>query len=395
VSQKTKPRKNKPRVAFVVQRCGPEVNGGAESLCLQVAQKMSDSWDTEILTTCALDYMTWENHYPEGTEECGGTTIRRFPNSSTRDVEAFDKLSAELHPQMEICTLDEQERWMKMQGPNSKALTSYIESHENEYDAFLFFGYLYATTVQNLPLVANKSFLVPCAHDEWPIYFSMFDRFFALPQKFVFNMESEKAFLEKRFFQLEMKGPTAGIGIELPDTKDPDGFIKKYQITAPYLLYCGRIDPSKGCAEMIEAFLFWKHRYSIPHQLVLVGNSAMEIPEHDDIIATGFVTLQEKWDAMAGCDWLMMPSKYESLSMVLLEAWSIGKPALVNRQCDVLIEHCEVGKGGLSYETWDEALDIITQIPHNTYTELGIQGQKYVQEKFNWPIICKKFELLL
>ncbi len=339
--------------------------------------------------------MTWENHFPEGVEECGGTAIRRFPNSSTRDIEVFDKISAELHSRIELCTLEEQEQWMKMQGPNSEALTSYIKSHENEFDAFIFFGYLYATTVQNLPLVATKSILVPCAHDEWPIYFSMFDRFFALPQKFVFNMESEKAFLEKRFFHLEMKGPTAGIGIELPDTKDPDGFIKKYQITAPYLLYCGRIDPSKGCAEMIGAFLFWKHRYSIPHQLVLVGNSAMEIPEHDDIIATGFVTLQEKWDAMAGCDWLMMPSKYESLSMVLLEAWNIGKPALVNRQCDVLIEHCEVGKGGLSYETWDEALDIITQIPHNTYTELGIQGQKYVQEKFNWPIICEKFKELL
>jgi len=146
VNPKTKPRRNKPRVAFVVQRCGPKVNGGAESLCLQVAQKMSDSWDTEILTTCALDYMTWENHFPEGVEECGGTAIRRFPNSSNRDIEVFDKISAELHSRIELCTLEEQEQWMKMQGPNSEALTSYIKSHKKEFDAFLFFGYLYATT---------------------------------------------------------------------------------------------------------------------------------------------------------------------------------------------------------------------------------------------------------
>ena len=120
----------------------------------------------------------------------------------------------------------------------------------------------------------------------------------------------------------------------------------------------------------------------------------MEIPEHKDIISTGFVSEQEKWDAMAGCDWLIMPSKYESLSMVLLEAWSIGKPALVNRQCDVLVEHCEVGKGGLSYETWDEALNIISQLPHSEYIKLGDQGVEYVKKKYNWPIICEKFKVL-
>jgi glycosyltransferase involved in cell wall biosynthesis len=395
VTAKTKSRKQKPRVAFIVQRCGKEVNGGAESLCLQVAQRMSNVWDTEILTTCALDYMTWENHFPEGAEKCGDTTIRRFPNSDIRDIEAFNEFSIELHQRIQLCSMEEQQQWMKMQGPNSNALSTYIETHKNDFTAFIFFGYLYATTVHNLPKVADKSYLVPCAHDEWPIYFSMFDRFFALPKKLVFNMDSEKAFLEQRFFHLKMDGPTAGIGIDLPDTTNPEVFIQKFKITTPYLLYCGRIDPSKGCTELIEAFLLWKLRNSLPHQLVLVGNPAMEIPEHDDIIATGFVTLQEKWNAMAGCDWLMMPSKYESLSMVLLEAWSIGKPALVNKQCDVLVEHCEVGKGGLSYESWDEALDIITQLPHTEYAKLATQGQKYVQEKYNWPIICEKFKALL
>ena len=112
-------------------------------------------------------------------------------------------------------------------------------------------------------------------------------------------MDSERSFLEQRFFHLKLEGPTAGIGIEPPKTTDANRFIEKYKISSPYLLYCGRIDPSKGCSEMIDAFLLWKFRYSVPHQLVLVGNPAMEIPEHPDIITTGFVTLQEKWNAMA------------------------------------------------------------------------------------------------
>src|SRR5437764_15378920 len=88
---------DRPRIAFVVQRCGVEVNGGAEAHCLQVAQRMAGYWQTEVLTTCALDYMTWENRYPEGLEEAGGTVIRRFPVDAPRDVAAFNRLSEELH----------------------------------------------------------------------------------------------------------------------------------------------------------------------------------------------------------------------------------------------------------------------------------------------------------
>lgn len=393
--QNNKTLVQRPRVAFVVQRCGAGVNGGAESLCLQVAQKMSDTWDVEILTTCALDYMTWENHYPEEVDLRDDVAIRRFPTSSTRNVDSFNQLSADLNSRMRLSSIKEQEQWMEKQGPNSPALTSYIKKHKDNFTAFIFFGYLYATTAQNLPLVADKSYLVPCAHDEWPIYFSMFDTLFSLPKKFVFNMESEKVFLEKRFFHLKLDGPTAGAGIDVPNQTSPKSFIQKYNISAPYLLYCGRIDPSKGCADLFDAFLRWKYEKRIPYQLVLVGKPAMEIPVHDDIISTGFVTPEEKWDAMAGCEWLVMPSKYESLSIVLIEAWSLGKPAIVNKKCDVLVEHCEVGKGGLYYDNWNQALDIIKQTSHLKYAKLAIDGRNYVHEKYNWASICKKYSSLL
>src|SRR3954449_1243287 len=84
------------KVAFVVQRCGREVNGGAESLCLQVAQRMAKHWQTEILTTCALDYTTWENSYQPGPDRVGGTVIHRFPVDHPRNIDAFNNLSAQL-----------------------------------------------------------------------------------------------------------------------------------------------------------------------------------------------------------------------------------------------------------------------------------------------------------
>ena len=75
----------KKKVAFVIQRCGLEVGGGAENHCLMIAQRMTAYWDVEILTTCALDYMTWQNHYPVGLEEVLGVKIKRFQVTEERN----------------------------------------------------------------------------------------------------------------------------------------------------------------------------------------------------------------------------------------------------------------------------------------------------------------------
>jgi hypothetical protein len=124
------------KVAFVVQRSGREVNGGAESLCLQIARRMAAHWQTEVLTTCALDYMSWENWYPAGPEQIGDTVVRRFPVDQPRDVPSFNRLSSELYARQTQATLKEQETWMQAQGPTSTGLLKYLETHKNNYDAF-------------------------------------------------------------------------------------------------------------------------------------------------------------------------------------------------------------------------------------------------------------------
>src|SRR6476659_6032435 len=204
------------RVAFVVQRCGLEVNGGAELHCLQVAQRMAAHWETEILTTCALDYMTWENFYPEGAQQVGTTLVRRFRVDEPRNVEAFNALSSELATSQKEATLSDQERWMRAQGPLSTALLDYLRDHKDAYDAFIFFGYLYATTYFGLPIVEEKALLAPLAHDEWTIYFSMWDAFFRRPRRFIFNTAAEKDFLCHRFSPQTLRGPVVGVGIEAP-----------------------------------------------------------------------------------------------------------------------------------------------------------------------------------
>ncbi len=375
------------KVAFIIQRCGLEVNGGAETHCLKVAEKMSKYWDVEILTTCALDYIKWENYYPSGVTEVSKVRVRRFPVAQQRDVERFNKLSKTISSCLQKASIAEQEAWMQAQGPWSPELINYVEQHQNEYDAFIFFTYLYATTYFVLPLVANKAYLAPLAHNEWTIYMSMWDALFAKPRGFVFNTIEEKNLLHARFPQARLEGSIAGVAVEPPQICSALEFRQQYNIHEPFLLYAGRIDPSKGCQELFDYFIELRSQETSPRKLVLLGKPTMAVPTHPDIIALGFVDEQTKWNAIAACELLVMPSPYESLSMVLLEAWSIGKPVLVNGRCEVLQGQCRRSHGGLWYSNRDEFQVVIKIVDESVRKQLGLQGKKFVEANYLWSKI--------
>ena len=385
------------KVAFVVQRCGREVNGGSEALCLQVAQHMAKYWDTEVLTTCAKDnYMTWENQYPPGVERVDEIRINRFSVDRPRDVDEFNRMSNMIHSRLPHVSSTDQENWMRAQGPMSTDLINFIRDRKDDYDALVFFTYLYATTYFGLPLVQEKAFLVPAGHDEWPIYLSMWDDFFLKPKGFMFLTLEEKSFLQSRFPNAGLEGPISGIGVDMPRSCDSDRFARDYGINAPFLLYMGRIDPSKGCEELFGFFKkIKKNRSSSNIKLVLLGKSAMDIPDHPDIISLGYVDEQTKFDALAACDWLVNPSPYESLSIVLLEAWSVGTPVLVTGKADVLVGQCRRSNGGLWYRDFEEFSHIILNTGKKIGDILGEQGEKFVAEHYSWRDIESKYLALL
>jgi glycosyltransferase involved in cell wall biosynthesis len=352
---------------------------------------MAKYWRTEVLTTCALDYMEWQNHYPEGIEEIGDTVVRRFPVDQPRDVPSFNSLSADLAGRRATATLAEQEQWMRAQGPVSTSLLQYLESERESYDAFIFFGYLYATTYFGLPIVKDRAFLAPLAHDEWPIYFRMWDSLFSLPRGYFFNTAEERQFLRRRFPFLELSGPVVGIGIEAPSGLEPEKFRKHYGLSEPFLLYVGRIDASKGCAELFDAFIRLRDSNQITHQLVLIGKEVLPVPYHEGLVYLGVLSEQEKWNGLAACDWLLVPSPYESLSMVLLEAWAAGRPALVTAASEVLVGHCERSNGGLWFHNYEECGAIIRTVDEATKARLGQQGQSYVRNNYSWNSIESVF----
>ncbi len=378
------------KVAFIVQRYGLEVNGGAELHCRWIAELMQDIWDIEVITTCALNYMTWANHYPGGSEQIRGVTVLRFPVIEPRDVTKFNKLCERVF--WKPHSRDDEINWMKAQGPNAPALTNYIATNKDTFDVFIFFTYLYGTTFWGLPLVADKAFLVPTAHDEPPIYLSIFKDMFRKPKGFIFNTPEEKEFLVRNFNVDCSFSDIIGVGIKFnPSCLNRNS--ADLRLPSNYVLYVGRIDESKGCKELFEFWDIYKRNKMGDLMLVLIGRSQMEIPERDDILQLGFVSEENKFIAMSRSRCLIVPSSFESLSMVIMESWLCGRLVLVNGKCNVLTGQCKRGNGGLWYQNYAEfeaCLDFILINPE-ICKKMALCGKKYVEERYNWKAIRDKY----
>ncbi|SDW82448.1 glycosyltransferase family 4 protein [Paenibacillus sp. PDC88] len=383
----------KKKIAFVVQRYGLEVNGGSELSCRLIAEKLSRIYDVEILTTKALDYTTWENHYQADVEQIHNLTVRRFKTDFPREMKKFNKVNEQVFTNADRNVYDELE-WMKAQGPVSFDLINYIKSNHDQYDKVIFFTYLYFTAFWGVQQIPEKSILVPTAHDEPYIYFSIFKPLFHLPQSLIFLTEEEKDFVHKTFHNDHLHSVVAGVGVDVPNKEiDIQGFKEKFNIHEDYILYVGRIDESKGCKELFDYYLRYKKTVSKPPKLVLIGKSVIDIPNDPDIIPLGFVTDEEKFAAMKNAKVLMMPSKFESLSMVVLESLYYETPVIVNGHCDVLVGHCERGNAGLYYTDYSEFVYCLNMMLENDNLrkKMGLSGKEYVMKHFDWEIILGKF----
>lgn len=386
----------KKKIALVNQRYGAEVNGGSEYYTRQLALHLRQYYEVEILTTTAFSYDTWENYYTQGTEKIDGITVRRFHVDKPRNVIGM-KVYNRLQRYSPFGKQYFQNKWIDAQGPYSSGLIQYITEHSGEYDLFVFVTYLYYHTVRGIPVAAEKAVLIPTAHDEPYIRFSIFRELFAMPKAFVYLTPEEKQFVEKLFAVSDRPNCVAGSGVELPVKIDHHAYRSKYGIEGEYLIYVGRIDSSKGCDEMFRIFQSYKECHpSSSLKLVLMGRAMMELPEHPDIIYQGFVSEEDKFGGISGACALWLPSKYESLSIAVLEAMSLGIPVLVNGQCEVLKGHCERSGAGIAYLQEQDAAAGIELLENGGSRErMGGLARSYVEENYQWQAVIGRIRGVL
>ncbi|GAB3808054.1 glycosyltransferase family 4 protein [Spirosoma humi] len=398
------------KIAFVVQRYGVEVNGGAEYHCRLLAERLANTYDVDVLTSCALEYAMWTNWYPAETVTINGVRVHRFATAHERLVEEGWEVERKLkkwsRPE-EWQGLNRLNMWARAlagktirryshlwavyQGPYTPDLITYLKRNHRQYDALIFITYLYYPTIAGLNVAPRKSILIPTAHDEAPIYLPVFRPLFKKPRAILFNTPAERSFVHQLFRNESIYNDIVGVGIE-PATALAEKPVSEILGTdADYLLYIGRIDTAKGCDTLFDFFMRYKAEHPSPLKLVLVGQAFMPIPEHPDLLPVGFVDEPVKASLLQHAKALVMPSPYESLSMVTLESFAVGIPVIATAECVVLRDHIVGSQAGLLYRSYEEFAAAIHQMLTQDSSEMASNGRAYVRQYYTWETVLAKF----
>jgi glycosyltransferase involved in cell wall biosynthesis len=382
------------KLACVVHRFGAEIAGGSEGHCRVVAERLALTHDVTILTTTAKDHVTWRNAYPAGASTIGRLQVQRFTVVRQRSMREFADISEIVFSGGASAAV--QEQWFRANGPETPGLLTHLEQHGRDYDLVLFWSFRYYQSFFGVPIVAERAVLLPTAEEDPAIRLEILGRYFTRPAGLVFLTPEEQRLVERRADGPVGPSCVIGSGLEPPPPPEPID-LAQFGITSPYVLYLGRIDPNKGCETLIRFFTRWADRTGATVPLVMAGPANMPIPEHRRVMPLGFVDHHVREALLANATLLVVPSPFESLSMVLLEAWNHAVPALVNGRCRVLKGQAERSGGALYYQNYDEfagALDVLLQQPALA-RDLGRSGRDYIDRVYRWPKVMETLETFL
>jgi glycosyltransferase involved in cell wall biosynthesis len=385
------------KLACVVHRYGAEIAGGSEGHCRAIAERLAALHDVTVLTTCASDHVTWENVYPAGASRIGPVGVVRFAVARPRSMHRFADISELVFGGR--ASEAEQEQWFRENGPEAPGLLEHLERHGREFDRILFWSFRYYQTFFGLPLVEDRAVLLPTAEEDAAIRLGVVRRFFARPAGFVFLTPEEEALVSRWAAGPLAPACTIGTGLEPATAGAASGAaeLAAAGIAPPYVLYLGRVDPNKGCETLLRYFVRRHEETGSDVPLVLAGPSNMPVPRHPAVTALGFVAEPVREALLRHAAALVVPSPYESLSLVLLEAWNHAVPALVNGRCGVLRGQALRSNGALYYGSYDEfarGLGALLDQP-DLARQMGRQGLAYVDAMYRWPRVMATLDAFL
>ncbi len=388
--------KTHPRLAFVVPRFAESIIGGAETLVAKLAESLQlQGYQITILTTCAIDNRTWENHFEPGSYQEFGLSVKRFAVNS-RNLDRWIPLQIKVAEGM-ILPVKDQLDWMA-ESVNSETLYQYIIDHQDKHDLFIFAPYLFGTTFWGSLIVPEKSLLIPCLHDESYAYTEVIQSMFRQVKGFIFNAKAEQDFAESLYGPL--RGGEVGMGFDVFEDNYIQNLTPYFQNSEPYLLYLGRKETGKNLHLLIDYF----NQLQIPNlKLVIAGggdfSDVADISKlkSGNILDLGRVSEEDKSRLLKYCLALCQPSTNESFSIVLMEAWQFSVPVIVHAKCSVTKQHVLDSQGGLYFSNPEELGATIKLLLNDQLLvqNLGNNGRKYLLDKYNWPAVTERFQDLL
>jgi glycosyltransferase involved in cell wall biosynthesis len=261
----------------------------------------------------------------------------------------------------------------------------------------IFMPYLFGITYEGSQFVPEKFILIPCLHDEpfarLAITLGMFKR-----ARFIFfNTQPEFELAQRLYGVNGDNSRLVALGFDESPPAHPEVFRAKYGFgNDPYFIFVGRWEKGKNVHLLVEYFKNYLINTGRKVKLVLLGSGDLEVSEdfRKDILPLGFIPLEDKRDAIAGAVALFQPSVNESLSIVIMEAWSLKTPVLVHGNCVVTKHHCTTSGGGLYFSNYFEFEETVNFILNHESSarQMGQLGYRYVRENYSWQKVLDRFE---
>jgi glycosyltransferase involved in cell wall biosynthesis len=388
---------------------GPDTTGGAETQARSLARALhSIGVPVRVWASTGRDsfHPGTDDHYPPGSSKLDDIPLWRFRPTApdARGVPLFFRQHPHLLPPLEHFAPHE----IRLLGSllsSDELYAAVLDAREETH--FIFIPYAFPTTFWGALLAPQRSFLLPCLHDEPYARYATYRYLFPRVRGMLANSHPE-ADLARRLYGLapqQLHVPGEGIGLEARG--DGAAFRRAYGADgtggaqAPtLLLYVGRRDESKNITLLLSYMREYWARRGPGVRLLLAGRGALAIPQrldarqHPDapLLDLGFLSEQDKHNAYAAADVFVLPSLYESFSIVLMEAWLQGTPALVHRACNVTADHCQRSGGGLlfgDFGSFAAALDVL-RARAEVRQALGQRGHAYVLATCDWQGVARR-----
>ena len=398
-------------VAIVIPWFGPDLTGGAEQQAFQIATRLAARRHAvEVLSTCNRSFESdWSaNHHASGPTRDGDLTIRRFP-VDPRDAAVFDQVNAKLlalapstfRPGVNPVSAQDA-RTFVLENIRSAALIDYLQSEHDSYNAFIFLPYMFAPIMLGALHVAERAWLQPCLHDEAAAYLPQTAELFRRVRGILFNSEGEME------LALRLYGPgiyersaVVGEGIE-HSYCEPEELITALPAALRgkrFVLYLGRRDRLKNVDLLARAFTQFKEAQpAATLQLVLAGPGAKSFAGAAGIHDLGLVSDETKGALLAFACALAQPSRNESFSRAIMEAWTAGRPVAAHRECLATALAVERAGGGwtpASETEWAQVFAQIAAASDEELNELGERGRNYAAAHADWDEVVGHYESLL
>ena len=401
------------KIAFVSVRYGVDINGGAEQHCRMLAERLTDGYDVEVLTTCVKDYVKKTNEYAAGREVINGVLVRRF-NADPYDAVQESYWTRRAKPARRLrmflyriglltpLTLFVRHWNWRLKDDiesqrhtvfYSKDLLDFMAEHKEGYDVFIVFSSNFPLFYFSAMEVGDKMLAIPTLHFMRVSFRTSLAQAFRHIRYVGFNTASEQR-LAKRIFGAGMgESSILSVGIEVPEPACWEDTRRQYSLPGRYILFIGRVDRDKT-GKMLSYYAYYRKKYgkeALP--LVVMGHVYEKAPVSDGIMYIGFVSDEQKRVILQHTVLLLNPSLYESLSLVLLEALYDRIPALVNGRCNVFREHQRKSHGAVQCYMWKyDFVSKLHRMTTDTALRIRIQenGKRYVEDNYNWQLIMSR-----